>query len=261
MKRLLARSAVLALLAGLSVLGTGQPASAHGQLAFADPAKDSSVAQPLDRISLYFTEKPPGDAYFTLSAPDGSRVDNSWSGGEPKRLDEPVQELNLVDGKWEPVIYNTGFPAVIGVAHWPATGRYVARYLSLASDGDKVQGEVAFQYTGPVTTAPAGWTVPDNQPAARLTGTGTDPGSTPDALPAESPPAAAGGDDTGWGVWLLPAVIVLVAAALVVNAVRKSRGNVNARIRADVRRKPGGNRPGGNRPGGKAARKATGSKR
>jgi methionine-rich copper-binding protein CopC len=239
--RWLARSAVTALLAGLALLGAAQPAAAHGQLVFAEPAKDSTVTAALDRVSLYFTEKPPGDAYFTLSAPDGSRVDNGWSGGEPRRLDEPIQELNLVDGEWKPQVYNTGFPAVIGVAHWPATGRYVARYLSIASDGDKVQGEVAFSYTGPVTAPPAGWTVPVNQPNARLTGGDAGPsGAAATSAPVAAPAPTDQG--TGWAVWLVPGVIVLIAAALIINVVRRSRGGVNARIRADARRAAPGQR-------------------
>jgi methionine-rich copper-binding protein CopC len=267
-KRWVARAGVTALLAALTVLGVAQPAAAHGQLAYSDPAKDSTVSQPLDRISLYFTEKPPGDAFFLVSAPDGARVDNGWQGGEPKRLDEPVQELNLVDGKWEPMIYNTGFPAVINVAHWPATGAYTVRYLSIASDGDKVQGEVRINYTGPVTPPPAGWTVPVNQPAARLAGGNSDASGSPDPQAAQPSSVAAPAEDSGagWGVWLVPGIIVLIATALIVNAVRKSRDSVNTRIRTDARRKPAGagastSRPGrpsggknGSRPGQKAAR-------
>jgi methionine-rich copper-binding protein CopC len=259
--RWVARAGVTALLAGLTVLGVAQPAAAHGQLAYMDPAKDSTVSQPLERISLYFTEKPPSDAYFILNAPDGSRVDNGWQSGEPKRLDKPVQELNLVNDKWEPVLYHTGFPAVINVAFWPAAGVFSARYLSIASDGDKVQGEVRFTYAGPVTAKPAGWSEPTNQPAARLSG--GEAGAS--AAPPASQPAgdAAAGEDSGagWGVWLVPAVIALVAAALIVNAVRKSRNSANTRIRADARRKTGSGRAGkpaggrsDSRPGKKPAR-------
>ncbi|WP_344933872.1 copper resistance CopC family protein [Sphaerisporangium flaviroseum] len=144
------------------------PADAHGQLALSVPAKDSTVAEPLDAVSLYFTEKPRSYAYFTLTAPSGRRVDRPWAHGEPKRLDEPITEYFLVDGSWQPRLYHEGFQVRIPVAHWPEKGTYVVHYWTVASDDDKVRGEVRFTYAGRTTAPPKGWKTPADPPSAAL---------------------------------------------------------------------------------------------
>ncbi|MFJ6154303.1 hypothetical protein [Micromonospora profundi] len=45
------------------------------------------MSEPLTSVRLYFTEKAPANAFFTITAPGGVRVDNGWSYGEPKPLD------------------------------------------------------------------------------------------------------------------------------------------------------------------------------
>ncbi|MGQ5261221.1 copper resistance protein CopC [Micromonospora sp. ZYX-F-536] len=273
--------AVAALAATLvvSLLLPAAPASAHGQLATSTPLTGTVVREPLAQVALYFTEKPASNAHFTVTGPNGSRVDNGWSYGEPKRLDKPVQEYFMVNGVFEPRLYHTGFPAVVSVAHWPAKGRYTANYLSVASDGEAVRGSVTFDYQGSSTTAPAGWTAPTDGPApallAQVEGT---PSASPGAADASPGPAGASGAaasepagaTTGQGgglpPWLLPAVIVAVVAVVVLVAARRRpapRGAANparhpagpARGSAVPARRPGtATRKPGNRAGGPARR-------
>lgn len=194
------------------------PAAAHGQLVESSPVNDGTISAPVDAVALYFTEKPASNAYFTVTGPDGGRLDHGWYHGEPKRLDKPVQELFLVDGKWEPRLYNTGFPVRITVAHWPAAGRYVATYVSVASDGEPVRGEVSFTYTGPTTPAPSDWQPPTNSAdPTLLAALGT---ATP-AAPA-SGSTAEDSDGVSIWVWLVPAVLVVGAGVLIARAGRRS---------------------------------------
>ncbi|WP_435205530.1 copper resistance CopC family protein [Micromonospora sp. bgisy143] len=239
------------------------PASAHGQLATSTPLTGTVVRQPLERVGLYFTEKPAANAHFTLTGPDGSRVDSGWSYGEPKRLDKPVQEYFMVNGTFEPRLYHTGFPAMVSVAHWPAKGRYTASYLTVASDGEAVRGTVTFDYQGPSTAAPAGWTAPTNGPdpalLAQAEGTASasavpaatlDPAITPAAAPPASPP------ERGMPSWVIPAAIVAVVGTLIVVAARRrpaARPSTGAtRQRGGATRPQGGGAP---RPRGGANRR------
>lgn len=208
------------------------PASAHGQLVESAPVADSTVAEPVDAVALYFTEKPASNAHFTLTGPDGGRLDHGWYHGEPKRLDKPVQELFLVDGTWEPRLYHTGFPVRITVAHWPATGRYVARYLSVASDGEAVRGEVAFTYTGATTSKPSDWQPPTNEAdpslVAALGGTSAAPPT------AAAPTAPTDGSSSVW-VWAVPAVLVVGAGVLILRAARRPAATAVPKQRAGTR--------------------------
>ncbi|MEU8422725.1 copper resistance protein CopC [Micromonospora sp. NPDC048835] len=216
----------------VSLLLPVAPASAHGQLATSTPLKGTVVREPLGQLALYFTEKPASNAHFTISGPDGSRVDNGWSHGEPKRLDKPVTEYFMVNGVFEPRLYHTGFPALVTVAHWPAKGRYTASYLSVASDGEAVRGEVTFDYQGAATAAPAGWSAPTAGPDPALVAQAesegaASPGATGSAIyptdaPA-SPPAGATEEQRGGGfpAWLIPALIVVVVSAIVLVAARR----------------------------------------
>jgi len=187
------------LLAG--VVMAPSPALAHGGLVVTTPAHGSAVADPVEAVSLTFTEKPAPFAYFTITAPTGVRVDGGWSHAEPVRLATPVREFQLADGVWQPQLYPTGFPVKVNVTHWPAPGTYVVGYHTVASDGDAVKGEVRFAYTGAVTPAPPGWQAPVDQPKAELSA------SAP--VPAQ---AAAPEDSSVW-VWLVP-VLLVVAAVL-----------------------------------------------
>ena len=130
----------LLLASAVALLASARPAAAHGTLAGSTPAANATVRGPLASVQLFFTEKAAANAYFTITAPGGTRVDNGWSYGEPKPLDQPVREYFLVNGQFEPREYTTGFPAVVAVAHLPAKGQYSVSYLSIASDGDTVRG-------------------------------------------------------------------------------------------------------------------------
>lgn len=257
MARWLGRLLLLVVAGVLTMTALAAPASAHGQLAMSTPAKDGTVREPLESLSLYFTEAPAPNAYFAVTSPSGARVERPWTHGQPKRLDKPVQEYNLVDGFWEPTVYNTGFPAEVPVAYWPERGEYVVRYLSIASDGEPVRGELRFTYKGKTSQPPKGWQAPDNEPDPSLLdsdehGSGTQaPAPSANGSPAAMGPAApqAGGSpaavsgtggspaavpaagsaaareaqpaDSVLSVWLVPAVLVVGAGVLVVRAARR----------------------------------------
>ncbi|MEU1360555.1 copper resistance protein CopC [Micromonospora zamorensis] len=275
MRHILSRTlAALAATVVVSLLLPVAPASAHGQLATSTPLTGTVVREPLTQLGLYFTEKPASNAHFTVTGPDGSRVDNGWSFGEPKRLDKPVQEYFMVNGVFEPRLYHTGFPAMVTVAHWPAKGRYTASYLSVASDGEAVRGNVTFDYQGPSTPAPAGWVAPTAGPDATLLaqaeGEGSaSPGATGGPADATGAPASdpAGATeaqrDGGFPAWLVPALIVVVVSAIVLVAARRrpaARGAVSASRRpigragkaAEARKVANAARKPGNRAGGRA---------
>ncbi|MEU8167078.1 copper resistance protein CopC [Micromonospora sp. NPDC049004] len=166
--RLVAGVLALALATAVTLLASAQPAAAHGTFAMSTPESGATVPGPLTSVALYFTEKVGANAYFTVTAPNGVRVDNGWTYGEPKPLTKPVREYFLVDGQFQPREYTTGFPAVVSVAHLPAAGQYSVSYLSVASDGDAVRGTMTFRYTGRATKAPQGWQPPTQQPDPAL---------------------------------------------------------------------------------------------
>ncbi|MFI6063969.1 copper resistance protein CopC [Micromonospora sp. NPDC051227] len=277
-RKILSRVVVaLAATVVVSLLLPVAPASAHGQLATSTPLKGTVVREPLTQLALYFTEKPASNAHFAISGPDGSRVDNGWSYGEPKRLDKPVTEYFMVNGVFEPRLYHTGFPAMVTVAHWPAKGRYTASYLSVASDGEAVRGEVTFDYQGPGTPAPAGWSAPTAGPdpalLAQAEGEGsTSPGASGSPVaptgPAADDPAGATQEQRGSGfpAWLIPALIVVVVSAIVLVAARRRPATRGAsavdrrsaggagRGGAATRKSTNPIRKSGNRPGGQARR-------
>ncbi|MEU5784543.1 copper resistance protein CopC [Micromonospora lupini] len=216
----------LALATAVTLLASAQPAAAHGTLAMSTPESGATVRGPLTSVALYFTEKVGANAYFTVTAPNGVRVDNGWTYGEPKALTKPVREYFLVDGQFQPREYTTGFPAVVSVAHLPAAGQYSVSYLSVASDGDAVRGTMTFRYTGRATKAPQGWQPPTQQPDPALlaaidqhASSGQEPVAS--AAPAGSPatPQAApatpsdGGRGPGALPWIGGAVAVLAAVA------------------------------------------------
>lgn len=221
---------LVCVLAALAVPG---PAWAHGTLATSTPAKGATLKQPVDALTLAFTEQPPSFAYFTVTAPSGTRVDDRWSNGQPFRLESPVREYLVVDGVWEPQLYHTGFPVRVPVAAWPEKGQYVARYQTVASDGDEVKGEVAFTYDGDVVPAPPGWQAPADPPSPELAAaigaprSSTGPSTAPSAAPvaAQPEPEPEGGAST----WLLPVVLVAGAAGLLLLVLRRPAGRDRAK--------------------------------
>ena len=191
-------AALTGLLAGAAL--TPAPALAHGGLAVTVPAHGSTVTTPADAVTLTFTEAPAPYAYFTVTAPTGSRVDRGWSTAQPVRLATPVREFQEVNGSWQPKLYNTGYPVRVKVAHWPATGPYVVRFHSVASDGDQVKGEIQFTYTGTVTPAPPNWQPPTDPPRAELA-----------ADAGEAPPRAEKTSSSRVWLWLVPVLLVIAA--------------------------------------------------
>ncbi|MGW3887791.1 copper resistance CopC family protein [Micromonospora chokoriensis] len=230
-------SGVLALLlaSAVALLASAQPASAHGTLAMSTPAGGATVSEPLTAVQLFFTEKAAPNAFFTVTAPGGIRVDNSWSYGEPKPLDKPVREYFLVNGQFEPREYTTGFPATVAVTHLPAKGQYSVSYLSVASDGDTVRGTLTFRYNGRVTAAPKGWSPPTTQPDPALVAATEQHGSsgqasavpTASAQPVTPPSGAAAAPPTGsteesgsealaWAGWAAAIAAAVAVAGFVV---------------------------------------------
>ncbi|MEU8268737.1 copper resistance protein CopC [Sphaerisporangium sp. NPDC049002] len=195
--RWVGRLFLAAVVGGIAMTGLAPPASAHGQLALSNPAKDSTVSEPLESLELYFTERPISNAYFTVTAPSGVRVDRHWTYGEPKRLDEPVQEYQLVDGTWEPRLFHVGYAAKVPVAYWPEQGTYVARYLTVASDGEEVKGEVRFTYKGKMSAPPKGWKTPTDQPEPALLAAAGGEGAVPQTTAPQSVPETGTVPETG----------------------------------------------------------------
>jgi methionine-rich copper-binding protein CopC len=194
----------------VSVLLVPTPAAAHGQLAYSDPANESTVTDARTQVALYFTEKPADKAFFAIISPNGIRVDQGWSHGEPKQLDKPIQELVMTGGTGQPQMFSAGFPAMVAVSHWPEKGVYAIRYVSVASDGDRVQGEIRFDYQGATTAAPAGWQQPSNEPDPSLTGAAPPPADQT-AIPTPATEPAAKGKGLG-PIWV---ALIMVAGMVV----------------------------------------------
>ena len=213
------RRTFLALLAAVAVVfAVPTPALAHGTLAMSTPANNATVTAPLGSVELYFTEQVPDNAWFAVTAPNGGRVDNGWEHASPRPLDKPVTEYFMANGKFEPKQYTTGYPARVNVAHFPAAGEYKVDYQSQASDGDSVHGTLTFKYTGPATTAPAGWTPPTGQADPALTGKQGAAPSAAAAVPSSSSPTAAlpKGDDSNLLGWLGAGAVAVALAGVVI---------------------------------------------
>ncbi|MEU7586880.1 copper resistance protein CopC [Micromonospora sp. NPDC049230] len=280
------------LASAVALLASAQPAAAHGTLAESTPASGATVREPFTEVRLLFTEKAAANAFFTITAPGGTRVDNGWSQGEPKPLEKPVREYFLVNGQFEPREYTTGFPAVVAVAHLPAKGQYSVSYLSVASDGDTVRGTLTFRYEGRVTAAPKGWEPPSTQPdpalvaaseqhnssgqASAVPTTADDP-STPPAAAAPSTGSTGSTEENGPGALAWTGLAVVAAVGAVAGYVVWRRRSASAGTpagrgrtsRATGRRGGGARSPnragagravGGRTVGGKAAGDKTGGK-
>ncbi|MEG3634431.1 copper resistance protein CopC [Micromonospora palythoicola] len=267
----------LVLAAGVVLLGPATPASAHGTLATSTPAEGAAVDEALTAVQLYFTERVREDAYFTVTAPGGGRVDNGWTHGEPRELDRPVREYFLVDGVFEPREYTTGFPAVVTLAHLPAAGQYSVSYLSVASDGDPVRGTVTFRYTGKPTAAPPNWQPPTGQPDPSLlaaaeqhgnSGSQPEPaataGDTSSGSPASPVPSVAAApptsDDSG-GVGPLGWVALVVAVVAVAGFFAWQRRPARVGRSRKAARRPGSSRTRAKPTTSTKGRRATGDGR
>jgi methionine-rich copper-binding protein CopC len=225
------RAVVLLLCVFTVVLAAPAPAYAHGVLAESTPAHGATVREPAEAVSLAFTEKPPQFAFFSITAPNGVRVDESWSHGEPFRLTKPVREYQRVDGEWQPQEFHTGFPIRVPVAHWPEHGQYVVRYQTVATDGDEVQGEVRFTYRGSIIPSAPGWQAPADQPSPELlaaVGKARDDNQQQQQAAASAPALTAAeqtaaeqtaaeqtANGRGPWPWLVPVLLVVAVAGLI----------------------------------------------
>ncbi|WP_062433886.1 copper resistance CopC family protein [Herbidospora daliensis] len=239
MTRLLARLLIAVLCLGTTTVLLEGPAFAHGQLVESTPEKGGTLAEARQTLTMWFTEAPPRNAHFTVTAPGGERVERQWLVGATKRLDEPVTELFLIDGKWEPRLYHEGYSVELPVAYWPKVGEYTVEYLSIASDGEEVKGKLEFTYAGKPTKAPGDWTEPtagpdpgllaaieaahsqkDQQPVTLPT---TDTQTVTTAAPtvAPSPVAAPDTGDDSPLVWLIPVVLGAGVIVLLARAMRR----------------------------------------
>jgi methionine-rich copper-binding protein CopC len=217
-----------ALLASLAVsLVSAGPAAAHGQLAESLPADGTKTDEPVEEITLYFTEPPPLDASLKITGPGGDEVGLGWKYGAEKRLREPVQELFLEDGQWIPRFYDMGYPAVLPVGHLPEPGKYTVAFSFTASDGDEVEGTTTFTYEGE-PTAPSADAKPLPAPSVRPPLPDLDAAPTAPPVAATSPangtsaavapqaePVAAEQDEGGLSPVLVALVVALAAAAVV----------------------------------------------
>jgi methionine-rich copper-binding protein CopC len=215
-RRLLAATAVGVLAAVVAVLGIGSPASAHGQFVSSEPGAGATVDQPLDRILLYFTERPTANAFFSVTSPTGVRVDRLWSNGDPRTLGSTVHEwFHQPSGKWVVRSYTVAFLAQLPIAYWPETGEYKVTYLSVATDGELVRGEFTFNYTGPVAPKPPDFRPQGPSPDPNLLAVASAaPTAPPDALSIEEQVAK---DEAGPGLWILwvpIGIAVLVALTI-----------------------------------------------
>jgi methionine-rich copper-binding protein CopC len=212
-RRVAAAALAAAVAATGAVVGLAAPASAHGQFVNSDPAKDSTVGMPLASIVLWFTEKPTSNAFFSVTAPGGARVDRLWSHGSQRHLDTPVHEYyHNADGNWETRSYNTAYTALIPIAYWPEVGNYKVTFVSVATDGEPVRGEYTFKYEGALTAAPGDFRPQKNEPDPNLLAVSKSdqPTAPPSAGPVTTQQVT---DDSGPGVWI---VLIPVGLALFV---------------------------------------------
>jgi methionine-rich copper-binding protein CopC len=257
------------------VLLTNTPAAAHGQLAESTPADGEQISDPVQTVSLYFTEPPALDASFTVTSPDGTRVDAGWAYGEVTRLREPVQELFLENGAWIPRFFDDGYEVRLLISHLPATGTYSIEHSSVSSDGEEVEGTTTFRYDGEPTQQPAGFTplpppsvrppLPDAQGRTVNEAVPPAPGETSASSPATGQPAAvpaaaATQDESGppylWiGVAVGALLVGLVGLRLLARRSQQAstapaaRGGTPKGSGQQGKNQPGKNQPGKNQPG------------
>lgn len=174
-------------LTGLVVLTV--PASAHATLESSSPAEGAQVAQAPTEIKLVFNEAvtlPPDPV--KVEGRDGTR----WKIG-PASV--------------------AGTTVTVPLTPAGAAQAYTVTYNLIADDGDNMSGTVHFTLTAPV-------------PAETATSAPSAPSGSEQASPASPSPTsvadvAANSGVPGW-IWILVAVVVLLAAAIV--AVRLAKG-------------------------------------
>jgi len=212
--RRLVAAVAAGLMAGLgAVVGLDSPATAHGQFVSSIPVGGSEVTEPLTDLFLYFTEKPTSNAYFAVIAPSGARIDRLWSHGPSRPLDPAVHEwYHEADGDWVTRSYPTAYSARIPIAYWPEVGEYKVDYISVASDGQPVRGQVTFTYSGAVSALPADFRPQRAEPDPILLTIAVTDAPT---APASGPPIedVIAEQEAGPGLWVLWVPVGLALAA------------------------------------------------
>lgn len=211
-RRLIAAIAA-GLVAGLgTVVSVGAPAQAHGQFVTSIPANGSEVTEPLSDLFLYFTEKPTSNAYFAVFSPSDERVDRLWTHGPTMPLDPPVHEwYHEPDGDWVTRSYSTAYSARIPIAYWPEVGEYRVEYLSVATDGQPVRGEIRFRYSGPVSPLPPDFRPQRSEPDPNLLAIAVP--NAPTAPPSGPPIEDVIESQRNAGLWVLWVPVGLALAA------------------------------------------------
>jgi methionine-rich copper-binding protein CopC len=208
------------LVAGLgTVVGLSSPAAAHGQFVSSIPVDGTEVTEPLTDVFLYFTEKPTSNAYFAVTAPSGVRIDRVWSHGPSRPLDPPVHEwYHEADGDWVARSYSTAYSARIPIAHWPEVGEYKVDFISVATDGQPVRGQITFTYSGAVAPQPADYRPQRAEPDPILLTIAVTDAPT---APASGPPLddVVAEQQAGPGPWVLWVPVGLALAAALAIAV------------------------------------------
>jgi copper resistance protein C len=184
---MLRRGVVALLVAGVAVLTTATPASAHTDLEKSDPAKGAALSTPPVRVSLTFGEpvRIAADP-ITVTGADGT----TWT----------VGPAGVTDATVSAPVQATG----------PA-GAYTLTWTVVADDGDTLRGTIPFTLT--VAATPTTTVAAPSPSAAAST-----------VAPAAAAPATAASDSGGvptW-VWIVGGVVVLAAIGGVAARSRRS---------------------------------------
>jgi methionine-rich copper-binding protein CopC len=188
--------AIVVALTGLVGLASAAPAQAHSALVSSDPADGQTIATPLDRVGLTFSEAPLTglDAGLRIEVRDADGTDRA-SGDVTVDGTTMSRTVDLEDGAYTVL--------------W--------RYVS--PDGHPITGELGFTVALPAPkpepSASATPTTPTDQPTETTT--------TVEATRSATPAAGDAGSGAGGAALWLGAGAVLVAGLVAVLAVARRR--------------------------------------
>ena len=183
------RLSVLVLVGLLTLLGSAGVANAHTRLESSDPAEGAALATAPAQVTLTFSEP--------VSPPEGA-----------------VEIIGPDNVTWQVgAVTAAGATITAPVTPTGPAGAYVLAYRVVSSDGHTVAGSVNFT----LTTAPA--------PPTTTTTEAPPPTTTTEAPADDTSEPAASTEDSGgvplW-VWLVVALVVIVAAVTMVLRSRRS---------------------------------------
>ncbi|MGY1722309.1 copper resistance CopC family protein [Blastococcus sp. SYSU DS0533] len=189
------RTALLALLAGLSVLGTAPAALAHDGLVGTTPAAGTTVPTPPATVELAFTGEP---------LPLGTRVEVTDADGAVVSEGNPEIRVTTV---------------VQALAGGLAAGGYHVEWRSTSSDGHALTGAFDFTVAGASTSAAA--TAEGVAPALEPVAPAPEPvAPSPAAAAAYVDPPSSGTPVAG--IWVAVGAVVLVGIGVLL--VSRQRG-------------------------------------